>query len=121
MKQLITTIESTEPSFVVDFPAVKKELTKQLKKYDVVVTADTVGDAKKLATDLNKQKTEIDARRKEAVYNVSAPIRAFDADMKHLVKMCEDGRAKINFQVKTFEDKTKNDVLVLLHQLRTKF
>lgn len=118
MKQVLQTIESEAAKFTVDFKKAKAELTKQLKKYDVVVTADTVKDAKLLATELNKQAADLNTRRKEAVYNVSAPIRAFEADMNHLVDMCKDGRERILKQVTAFEDKTREECQSLLESLR---
>lgn len=111
-------IESTPALVSVNFAELKEALAKELAKYDVVVTADTLPDAKKLATDLNKTAGEIDKRRKEEVAKVSEPIRAFDDSMKELVGMCKDGRGKILKQVERFEDETRAACQELLIALR---
>lgn len=117
MQELIR-IESTPALLSVNFKELKSALAKELAKYDVVVTADTMADAKKLATELNKTAGEIDKRRKEEVAKVSEPIRAFDDSMKELVGMCKDGREKLLSQVKRFEDETRETCRALLNTER---
>jgi len=98
----------------VDFDKVKAELKSELEQYEIVVTGDTVGGAKELATKLNKTAGAIDTRRKELVSDASAPIKEFDTNMKELVQLCQTGRADILGQVKTFEDETRAKVRQLL-------
>jgi len=98
------------PEIVSGFKEAKAKLEKELKKYDVVVTLDTLKDSKAMTTTLNKRAAEIDVQRKEAVYNVSEPIRAFEAEMKTLHKMCKDGREKILTQVNVFENETRTTI-----------
>lgn len=100
---------SNTPAVVdVNFDVLRDSLAAELKKYEVVVTADTVKDAKALATDLNKTKTAIDKRRKEEVAKASEPVKAFDAKMKELVQMCEAGRQGLLTQIDKFESETRN-------------
>lgn len=113
MQDLIR-IESRPAAVSVNFAELKVALEKELRRYEVVVTADTVGDAKKLATELNKTASMIDKRRKEEVASVSEPIRAFDDSMKELVTMCKDGRETLLNQVKRFEDETRETCRALL-------
>lgn len=87
-----------------NYDAVKASLASEIEQYDIVVTADTVKDAKKLAADLNKVKAEIAARRKEIVDVSVGPIKEFETRVKELEAMCTEGRKKIVDQVKVFED-----------------
>ncbi|MFW1676412.1 DUF1351 domain-containing protein [Pontibacter sp. JAM-7] len=98
----------------VNYEEVRARLEQELERYDVVVTAETLPGAKKLATELNKNAKEFDTRRKAAVEQVSGPIRMFEDQMKSLVQMCKDGRQKILDQVQKFEDETRAAVLAEL-------
>src|SRR5690625_3722969 len=114
MYQLIT-IDSAPAKLATNFDEVKKSLAAELAKYEgVVVTRDTVADAKKLATELNQTAKAIDDRRKEEVAAVARPSLQFDAQMRELVEMCKDGRAQLLDQVKVFEDEVRDQVKELL-------
>lgn len=118
MQELIR-IDSAPARLAVNFGELKAVLAQELERYNVVVTADTVADAKKLAAELNKTAIEIDRRRKEEVAAVSEPVRQFDEQMKELVTMCKDGRQTLLDQVKKFEDETRERVRELLVIRRT--
>lgn len=113
MQDLIR-IESRPAAVSVNFSELRDALEQELRRYEVVVTADTVGDAKKLATELNKTAGMIDKRRKEEVAKVSGPIKEFDDAMRELVVMCKDGRQNLLAQVKRFEDETRETCRALL-------
>lgn len=117
MQELIN-VSAVPAKLAVNFDELKKHLEHELERYAVVVTLDTVADAKKLATELNKTAGVIDARRKDEVAKVSGPIKAFDAQMKELVELCKGGRQKILDQVKRFEDETRAVLGELLHKRR---
>lgn len=103
----------------VNFEEAKAALERELAPYqNLVVTPDTLKSAKKLAADLNKRAAEIDARRKQEVADVSAPIKVFDGQMKELVRLCKDGRQQIADQVKRHEDETKAQILADVVSLR---
>src|SRR5690625_6971706 len=109
------TIDSAPAKLALNFEEVKKRLAAELAKYEgVVVTRDTVADAKKLATELNQTAKAIDDRRKEEVAAVSEPIKQFDAQMHELVEMCKDGRAQLLDQVKVYVDEQREQVHTLL-------
>ncbi len=107
-------VQSTPAVISVNFVEIKEALTKALEKYDVVVTADTLADAKKLRTELNKNATEFDKRRKAAVEQVSGPIKEFEAQMKELVAMCKGGVEKLGSQISVVEIETLNNIRNLL-------
>lgn len=99
-------IKTQPPVLDTNYEALRAHLVQEVERYNIVVTSDTVKDAKKLATELNATKKQLDDRRKQEVAKASEPIKAFDAQLKELVKLCEDGRQKILGQVKTFEEET---------------
>jgi hypothetical protein len=111
-------IESKPPNLAADFEKAKERLEAELVRFDIVVTADTLADDKKLPTEINKIKSHIDTMRKQAVADISAPIKKFDADMKALVTMCEDRRQAILTQIANFERETEKKVVGLMDQYR---
>ena len=117
MQELIN-IKSQPAVVEVNFDELRDALQKELERYDVVVTADTVADAKKLATELNKTRKVIDDRRKEEVAKASEPVKAFDAQMKELVQLCQKGRQGLIEQIARFEDETKQRAAKLLREYR---
>lgn len=105
MNDLITVV-SKLPVLEVDFVAAELRLQKELLKYDVVVTVDTLKETKKLCADLNKMADNIDTLRKDKVKEVSGPVKEFDTKMKSLVALCKTGRTKLTDQVSKFESET---------------
>jgi len=86
-----------------DYESFKADLEKRLELYRTVVTADTVKEAKETATELNKLKTNLDTRRKQAIAYVSAPIKEADSQMKDCIQLVADGRKDILDQVAKFD------------------
>lgn len=117
MQQLIK-IEAQPAVLTVNFDDLQAALGRELEKYKVVVTADTVKDAKALATELNATKKLIADRRKDEVAKASEPVKLFDARMKELESMCETGRQDILQQVQRFEDEVRDRARVMLRELR---
>lgn len=107
-------IEAKPARMSINFDELRQQLSDYVSKYDVVVTADGLKDAKSLATQLNKEKGELNRIRKERIDEVSAPIKVFDDQMKELIGLYEDGRRKILEQVKKFEDEKREQVRELL-------
>jgi|SRR5690625_700501 len=107
-------IQNTPALVSVNFDQLRDHLEQELERYRVVVTADTLAGAKKLATELNSTKKLIDDRRKAEVAKASEPIKQFDERMKELVLMCAKGRQDILDQVKRFEDETREICRALL-------
>ncbi|MBL3825121.1 MULTISPECIES: DUF1351 domain-containing protein [unclassified Marinobacter] len=119
MQELITI--QNQPALVeVNFEELKKHLATELEKYNVVVTQDTVKDAKALATELNATKREIAKRKKEEYDRATAGANQFKDSMKELETMCEDGRQKLLAQVQKFEDETRQLGYDLMVELRAK-
>jgi hypothetical protein len=93
---------------------IKADLLENLKQYDIEVTIETLPEAKKMATDLNKLAGEIDKRRKDVKKELSAPVDSFNAQAVELAKLILDSREKILKQVAVFEDKQREHCKKLL-------
>jgi hypothetical protein len=102
-----------------NFAELEAHFKKELEIYDIVVTADNVADAKKLATELNKAAAEVKSRGKAVTDEAAAPINEFNGNVKKLAQMLLDARLKLTEQVKTFEDETRQLAYNMLEQLRT--
>lgn len=110
---------------------IKAELLENLKQYDIEVTIETLPEAKKMATDLNKLAGEIDKRRKDVKKELSSPVDIFNAQAVELAKLILDSREKILKQVAVFEDKQREhckkllqlelDTLYLEHEITKEF
>lgn len=116
--QELTNFDLVPAKITFDFDAYRAELEQEIAEYNIVVTAENVADAKKVATDLNKRKNEIDARRKAARKKAMGPIEEFDGQAKELVLMCEDGRQKILEQTRVYDQKVLAEAERLLGELR---
>ena len=112
------TINSTPAALSINFEDLREAIEQDVAKYDVIVTADGVADAKKTASELNAKAKEIDTKRKAAIAEVSAPIKTADEQMKDLVEIYRNGRQKILDQIEKFEDETRRDVDKKLSDLR---
>jgi hypothetical protein len=111
-------VSATPAAIAFNFEETRAWLESELEQYDVVVTADTLADCKKLATELNKLAAEISKRRREAVAEVSGPIKDFEGKAKSLEQMCKDGRQRLLDQVQVFEDETKAKAKAALEAAR---
>src|SRR5699024_455952 len=90
--------------------AIEKELTETLKKYEnLVFTEENTKDIRKVLAELRKGKTAADEFRKEKKKEASAPITAFEKEMKSIVKMFDDVIDPINEQLQEFERKRKEE------------
>lgn len=112
-------VDSSPAAISVNFEVVRDSLEHRLKKYDVIVTEDTVVDAKALATELNKNAADYDRLRKEAVEKVSGPIRLFETQMKTLTAMCKDGRTKLLNQISVFDQRVLDNAKLEMQNMLT--
>ena len=112
MNELQVTIVPAQIS--ANLTEIKADLLENLKQYDIEVSIETLPEAKKMATDLNKLAKEIDARRKDVKKELSAPIDTFNAHAVELAKLILDSREKILKQVAVFEDKQREHCKKLL-------
>ena len=112
MNELTVTIIPAQIS--ANLTEIKAELLENLKRYDIEVTIETLPEAKKMATDLNKLAGEIDKRRKDVKKELSAPVDTFNAQAVELATLILNSREKILKQVAVFEDKQREHCKKLL-------
>ena len=112
MNDLTVTIQPAQIS--ANLAEIKADLLENLKQYDIEVTIETLPEAKKMATDLNKLAGEIDKRRKDVKKELSAPVDAFNAQAVELATLILNSREKILKQVAVFEDKQREHCKRLL-------
>jgi hypothetical protein len=97
---------------------VQASIEATIAKYDVVVTEDALSEAKELMATFNKHKKQFSDQCKTFLSAIGAPIDEFKARQKVIEKMFDDGRAKIDKQVKAFESHKLEAIKVLLNQHR---
>jgi len=114
-KDLLVTV--TPAVVKANFEDIKNYLTVEVEKYDVVVTADTVKDAKKLAIELNAVTKQINEVKKAHLPELEAPAKAFKEQIAELNGIVQVGRGKILDQVRKFEEKTLEDITDLVRDL----
>lgn len=112
MKELI--LQSNLPVINGNFDEVKQQLLQELKAFDLIVDADSIKEAKKMATQINKVSGNIDSLRKKTVSELSAPINLFVEQTRELIALCQESRQKLLSQVKVFEDKQREECKRLL-------
>jgi len=104
------TVASTLPVLAFDFEGLKAWATGLTERYHgLVVTEDAIADVKRDMAALNKTKKAVDDARKEAVRQVSEPIRAFEAQIKDVVGIFDATYAALGAQVKAFEDAQRDE------------
>lgn len=89
---------------------VRRQLADALEKYrNLVVTEDTVDDAKSTLANLRKQMELIDSQRKDVKKNWEKPLKNFEVDVKKLVEELVSVINPIADQVKSFEEAEKRN------------
>lgn len=117
-KQLI--VKNQPGTLDANFDEMRAALSRELERYDIVVTVDTVGDAKKLCTELNQSIKHIATVRKEQASIASEPVREFEEKMKQFEFDVAERRAELMSQVKIFEAQKLELLKELLTQYRQK-
>ena len=95
----------------------KGVLESHLVKYsNLVVTAETAKDCKKVNAELGKLEKAIDAFRKETKKTLSEPIINFESDCKELVALIQEVKKPIDSQLKEIEEQRKSEKEVLIRE-----
>ena len=102
----LTKINPQEIKFNKD--ELKAELAASLDMYKgLVVTDDTIPEAKEVRAKVNKVATAINDEKKRVKKIMSEPVTRFENDVKELLSMCESVSSAIDAQIKAFEEATK--------------
>lgn len=87
-----------------DFDGFMVQLKKEMERYDVVVTEDTLAEAKQMATELNKSSTLIKRIGKDAYDKAIGPANKFKEQYSAVSDTVQEYRTKLLDQIKVFED-----------------
>ncbi len=91
-----------------DFPGLKAELQVYLSDYaGLVYTDETIKDAKKDRTTLNKAKKVVEDARKAYKARCLEPYEAIEPQIKELTALIEERRQQIDETVKEYENRQK--------------
>lgn len=101
---------ATAPEIVFDVDALVAAVDAVLEPYNgLVVTEGMVPGIKSEMAALNKVKDKLETARKEIAGKISAPVKEFEAQVKAAVQRIVDGRAKLDAQVKAYEEQERED------------
>lgn len=111
MEFKLTTDMTTLPKEIgFNFTELKTALAESLQHYrGLLVTEDTIKDAKTDRANLNKLRTAIDTRRKEIKRDYLQPYNAFEAKCKELTMLIDEPIKAIDDQLAAFEEKRKQE------------
>lgn len=91
-----------------NFEALEENLRTLIKeKYDIVVTEDSVKEAKNIRAEINKGKKALEQAWRERKQELEAPIKILNDQAKKLFAVCDEATAKIDMQVNQFEAKKR--------------
>lgn len=107
--RMTTDLENALPAEIsFNFDELEAELTERLHHYNnLVVTEDSIKEAKTDLANLRKLKDAIDTRRKEVKQKCMAPYNAFERRVKELTALIDAPVAAINGQIKVFDEQEK--------------
>lgn len=95
---------------------VVKAIESELEKYRLVVTRETIKDAKGAMAELNKAKAEVARVRKEVVAQVTAPAQEFEQKMRGIEGSFDDTRAAVKGQVDKYVDQERTRIYDLMEK-----
>lgn len=91
-----------------NFEELEAEITERLKYYNgLIVTEDTIKEAKDDRAALNRLRTALEDKRKEVKKLCLVPSNNFEAKEKKLIAPIDQAIANIDSQLKAFEDAKK--------------
>lgn len=106
-KEIALVLTGTLPVISDNFEACKAYYESELKRYDTLVTAESLPDDKKNQTKLRAEIKRLDRIRIDEATRLKAPISVMESRVKELTGLIEKTVEKISSQVKKFEDETR--------------
>lgn len=112
-----------EVSHKLDISSNMYELAKSIQndikeKFDVIVTEDSLPEAKKLMANVNKEKDDFKKKYKEFKNEVLAPLVPLDITAKEIEGYFDTARAALDNQVKNFEKGKLESIKVIVEKYR---
>lgn len=115
LQLIIAEQEVTIPKAIENLEQLKAELTPLLETYkNIIVSEDGIKQAKEDKAKLNKLRTAIEDRRKDAKKQILAYYTPLENECKSIITMIDEPIANIDKQIKAFEEKYKSDKLATL-------
>lgn len=103
-----TDLATLPKSIDFNFDSLKSALAESLKFYNgLVVTEDSIKNAKDDRAKLNKLREALETKRKEVKKECMAPYTDFEARVKELVGMIDEPISAIDGQLKSYEEKRR--------------
>lgn len=119
LQLIIAEQEVTIPKAIENLEQLKTDLAPLLEKYsNLIVSEDGIKEAKEDKAKLNKLRTAIEDRRKDAKKQIMAYYTPLENECKSVVAMIDEPIENIDKQIKAFEEKTLNDKLM---EIKTAF
>lgn len=110
MELILKETQVTIPQAIENIQYLRKELKDQLEYYEgIIVTPDTIKNAKSDKAALNKLKTAIDNQRKAVKKDVMALYEPLEAECKELLGMIDRPIEAIDKQLKAFDEQKKSE------------
>lgn len=108
MELILRNADVTIPQAIENIQYLRQELTARLDYYKgVIVTEDTIKDAKADRANLNKLKAAIDDQRKEVKRQTMALYEPLEKECKELLAMIDEPIGVIDSQLKAFDEQKK--------------
>jgi len=105
-----TDLGNLPKSIEFNFDEMKAELTEKLSTYNaLVVTEESIKDAKADRANLNKLKTAIDDKRKEIKKLCLAPYESFEKQCKEITALIDQPIKSIDGQILVFDQKLQDE------------
>lgn len=115
LQLIIAEQEVTIPKAIENLEQLKKDLAPLLEKYsNLIVSEDGIKEAKEDKAKLNKLRTAIEDRRKDAKKQILSYYTPLENECKSVVAMIDEPIANIDKQIKAFEEKYKSEKLATL-------
>ena len=118
MAELVFDIDNTSLETVrqlvinANFDEMEAALKEMIAPYaNMVVTEDTMSQAKADRAKINKVSASIDDRRKMVKKIYSEPLKAFEEKCKRLTAVCDSGSHNLDVQIKEYEARSKAEKL----------
>lgn len=111
MELIVSEIKELEP-INFNYEELKENLSEKLKVYaNAVYTEDTIKEAEKDRANLNKLSKALNDKKIEIKKQVLKPFEDYENKTKELITMIADANSNIDKQIKSFEQKQKDDKL----------
>lgn len=108
--QMNTALEELPRELSFNFDELKAELSEQLERYTgLLITEDSIKIGKDDRAKLNKLKTAIENRRKEIKKQWNEPYNAFEAKIKEIVALIDAPINAIDAQLNAYEEQRKKE------------